>query len=98
MKKLSLLVIIFFIFSGIVLYLSPALRVKLLQLLPAEVNKQIDTLTSMPLTTKPLYQWKDKNGQWIVSDTKPAKNIPYEIKQYNRETNVVPANGNDKNK
>jgi len=98
MKILSLLAIIFFIFSGIALYLSPALRVKLLQMLPGEVKQQIDTLTSMPQTTKPLYQWKDKNGQWIVSDTKPPKSIPYKIKQYSRETNVVPANGNGKNK
>jgi len=41
-------------------------------------------------TTTNLYKWQDENGQWQVSDTKPASGTEYEILQYKSDTNVMP--------
>ena len=42
-------------------------------------------------TSKPVYQWRDENGQWHVTDKPPAQGIPYEVKQYALDANVLPA-------
>jgi hypothetical protein len=41
--------------------------------------------------SKPVYQWRDEQGQWHVTDTRPAQGIPYEVKQYALDANVLPA-------
>ena len=41
-------------------------------------------------TSKPIYKWRDEQGQWHVTDTRPAQGIPYEVKQYALDANVLP--------
>ena len=41
-------------------------------------------------TSKPVYQWRDKTGVWQVTDEPPADGIPYEVKQYALDANLLP--------
>lgn len=59
-------------------------------------------LTGTPLkglvaTSKPVYQWQDEQGQWHVTDKPPQEGIPYAVKQYALDANVLPSVGQDKN-
>ena len=42
-------------------------------------------------TSTPVYQWRDENGQWQVTDEPPPEGTPYEVKQYALDANLVPA-------
>jgi len=48
-------------------------------------------LEGLASTSNPLYQWRDKHGQWQITDKLPPRGIPYEIRQYALDANVVPA-------
>jgi len=93
MKKILLVSFILLIIFGILLYQSPALRHKLNAMLPSGVSEQIQKLTPDKLLnkTKPLYKWKNKQGEWIVSDTAPTDGSKYETLQYNQDSNVIPS-------
>ena len=93
MKKFLLIFFILIIVFGVLLYQSPALRHKLSSLLPTSVNDQIQKITPDKLLnkTKPLYKWKDKQGQWIVSDSPPTDGSKYETLQYDQDSNVIPS-------
>jgi len=98
MKKFTLVSIIILIFFGIVFYQSPALQTRIYSLLPANVSNKIDNLSPQILKqkTKPLYKWKNKKGQWIIRDTPPESNIPYDTLQYNQNANVIPSSPQQK--
>ena len=93
MKKFLFYSTIILIIFGVIVYQSPLLRNKLSAVLPASVNQQIEVLTPDKLLnkTKPLYKWKDKKGQWVVSDTPPTDGTAYEKMQYDRDSNVIPS-------
>lgn len=42
-------------------------------------------------SSAPLYQWRDAQGQWQVTSTPPPEGLPYEVKQYRLDANVLPA-------
>lgn len=42
-------------------------------------------------TSTPLYQWQDADGHWQVSDRPPPDGIPYEVRQYALDANLIPA-------
>lgn len=47
-------------------------------------------LPSEATTSKPLYRWRDDQGQVHVSD-QPPQGRPYEAVVYNKDTNVIPS-------
>ena len=84
MKKILLISLFILIGSGYYAYqrglldnyLTPTVKQKL---------EQID-----PRMTTTLYKWRDKKGQWQVSDTPPPPGTEYETLNYNKNTNVIP--------
>jgi hypothetical protein len=42
-------------------------------------------------TSKPVYQWRDEKGRWQATDEPPADGVPYEVKRYALDANLVPA-------
>jgi hypothetical protein len=38
----------------------------------------------------PVYQWRDADGNWQVTDEPPAEGVPYEVRQYKLDANVLP--------
>jgi hypothetical protein len=53
-------------------------------------------LQALMETSKPLYQWRDEQGQWHATDEPPPGGIPYEVKRYALDANVVPPHTLDK--
>lgn len=83
MKKwISILLVIGLAF-GIVYYKDPRVQ--------SFFKQQLDQNLPEQITHSKAYRWKDKRGQWTVSDTPPADGSPYEEIQYHRDTNVIPA-------
>lgn len=41
-------------------------------------------------TSTPLYQWQDADGNWQVTDRPPPDGIPYEVRQYALDANLLP--------
>jgi len=42
-------------------------------------------------TSRPVYQWRDAQGSWQVTDEPPPEGIPYEVKQYTLDANILPS-------
>jgi hypothetical protein len=43
-----------------------------------------------PLSSStPVYQWRDAQGNWQVTDEPPPEGVPYEIKQYQLDANII---------
>ena len=101
MKKFLLLITFLLIVISAVIYQSPFLQNKIYSVLPSGWSQNIKGMLPEELIeqTKPLYKWKDKNGQFVISDTPPVdKKIPYETLQYNKNTNVIPPFNEQQNK
>jgi hypothetical protein len=43
----------------------------------------------------PLYQWQDAEGKWQVSDRPPPGDLPYEVKRFPLDANVMPSRTKD---
>ena len=88
-NRVLVLIVLVLLGAAVVYYLYP---------------KQVDSLLGRtPLktivkTSKPLYQWRDEQGQWHATDEPPPDGIPYEVKQYDLDSNVLPPYGKDKEK
>jgi hypothetical protein len=41
-------------------------------------------------TSTPVYQWRDAEGNWQVTDEAPPEGIPYEVKRYSLDANILP--------
>jgi hypothetical protein len=41
--------------------------------------------------TKPLYLWRDRQGHWQATDKPPPQGIPYEVKRYPLDANIIPS-------
>ena len=37
-----------------------------------------------------LYQWRDKQGNWMATDEAPPEGIPYETQEYRHDVNILP--------
>ena len=53
--------------------------------LPDQIRRELPAETVI----KPLYKWRDANGQWNITDQPPASG-EYETIRVHPETNVVP--------
>ena len=93
MKKFLFISAALIIIFGLILYQSPVLQHKISSVLPESVNQQLEAISPDNALNKTpaLYKWKDKKGQWIVSDIPPKDGSPYETLRYNRNTNVIPS-------
>lgn len=41
-------------------------------------------------TSTPVYQWRDAQGNWQVTDQPPPEGTPYQVKQYSLDANILP--------
>ncbi|MFK7955868.1 MAG: DUF4124 domain-containing protein [Lysobacterales bacterium] len=51
-----------------------------------------ESLPIAPKSSVKLYRWKDSNGQWVVSDQKPADGVSFERVDVRNDVNVLPNN------
>lgn len=83
MKKFLAVAVGILIAVAIVGYQNPQIRAwferKGEQVLPASATQQT------------LYRWRDKHGEWHVSDKPPAAGTKYETVHYPTNANVIPA-------
>lgn len=49
-----------------------------------------DALPTSPAATVTMYRWKDDGGQWVISDTPPTDERPYEEVTLRTDTNTLP--------
>jgi hypothetical protein len=42
-------------------------------------------------TSRPVYQWRDEQGRLNITDKPPPEGVPYDVKQYPLDANVMPA-------
>ena len=83
MKKVFLLFVALLIAAGIVIYQNPAYL--------AWFERQSDELLPAAVTHSTTYRWRDHKGQWQLSDTPPGDGVDYEVVEYHKNTNVIPA-------
>lgn len=81
MKKLIIAATLLVLAGAVAVHYYPEQAEPLLQGTP---------LKEMVATSKPVYQWQDDKGQWHITDAPPPKGIPYEVKRYPLDTNVLP--------
>ncbi len=82
MKKLILMLVI--------LLAAGAAAVRLF---PEKVEPLVEgtPLKEYVAVSRPVYQWRDPSGQLQVTDEPPPDGIPYEVKQYALDANLVPS-------
>ena len=82
MKKWLLISIVVLGFAAYFAYQDPDFR--------AYFNRHTDAIMPDAVTQMEAYRWKDKNGQWQLSDKPPADGTKYEVVKYHKDTNVIP--------
>ncbi len=50
-----------------------------------------ESLPIAPKSSVKLYRWKGQDGQWVVSDQKPADGVSFERVEVRNDVNVMPA-------
>jgi hypothetical protein len=83
MKKLLLISLGVLIVAGFVIYQDPQLR--------AYFTRTTEQVLPSAVTEQTLYRWRDKHGQWQLSDKPPPAGVDYETVQYPANTNVIPS-------
>ena len=80
MNKLLLILVLGAVGAGVYLYLHP--------------DKAGEWLQGTPLAPEPeitrVYQWRDAQGNWRITDEPPPAGIDYELKEYRADVNVLP--------
>lgn len=80
MNKLSWLLVLGVVGAGAYLYMHP--------------DKATEWLQGTPLAPEPeitrVYQWRDPQGNWRITDQPPPGGIEYELKEYRADVNVLP--------
>ena len=64
------------------IYLDKSLQTKLI----GKVHKVVPELNNSTL-----YKWKNKDGEWQVTDKPPVKGIPYTTVSSQDQTNIMPS-------
>jgi hypothetical protein len=83
MKKFLAVAIGILIAVGIVVYQNPQMR--------AWFQRKSEQVMPASATQQTLYRWRDKHGEWQISDKPPAAGIKYETVRYPTNANVIPA-------
>jgi hypothetical protein len=83
MKKAVFLTLLLLVVAVYVGYRNPRVRAwfehKSRQVLPASASEQT------------MYRWRDKHGEWHVSDKPPHGGIHYDTLHYPTNANVIPS-------
>jgi len=83
MKKVFAVALGILIAAGIVVYQNPHTR--------AWLERKTEQALPASATAQTLYRWRDKHGQWQISDTPPGSGIKYDTMHYPTNANVIPA-------
>ncbi len=83
MKKWLIIGLGILIAFGITFYKDPAVK--------SFLERQSDNILPEQITHLKAYRWRDKDGNWHVSDRPPPDGIEYEEVIYHRDTNVIPS-------
>ena len=86
MKKFLIILVIVLAAGGYYVYQDEALKSKVL-------GKTYQVVPELNKTT--LYKWKDKSGNWQVTDRPPANNIPFTTVSTEDQVNVMPSGKED---
>jgi hypothetical protein len=55
-----------------------------------QISREISSIKNTEVTTTTVYKWKDKDGNWQYSNTRP-ENVPdAEVKQFRSDENILP--------
>jgi hypothetical protein len=78
MKNIFWILLIIVIAAAIAAYMDP------------DIKNLILESTGQMQTKSKVYKWKDSQGNWQISNTPPAKGMPYTEQEYLHNTNIVP--------
>ena len=59
--------------------------------LSRKIEKEVKQILPAQPQTTTVYKWKDKAGQWQITDHPPPAGISYETLQYQSDTNIMPS-------
>lgn len=59
--------------------------------LSREVTKEVNQLIPAHQQTTTIYKWRDKAGNWQITDYPPPAGINFEIQEYQNDTNIMPS-------
>ena len=55
-----------------------------------QISREISSIKNTEVKTTTVYKWKDKDGNWQFSNTRP-ENVPdAEVKQFRSDENILP--------
>ena len=83
MKTPVFIIAVILAVAGIVIYQNPEYR--------AWFERQSDEVLPDAVTHNKAYRWRDRNGQWQLSDKPPPAGTDYEVVEYHKNTNVIPS-------
>ncbi len=83
MKKWLLIGLVILAVGAFLLYQDPGFR--------AYLDRESDKILPESVTHTTVYKWKDRSGQWQISNDPPPIGTRYETIQYRKDTNVIPA-------
>ena len=59
--------------------------------LSREVEKEVKQLIPAQQQATTVYKWRDKAGNWQITDHPPPSGINYETLEYQHDTNIMPS-------
>ena len=79
MKKFVLFIFLILIALALLAYFDP------------EFRSFIKEFTGSTQSASKVYKWKDKDGNWQITDAPPPGSIEYTEQEYLHDANVMPA-------
>jgi hypothetical protein len=83
MKKFLLILAAVLTGIGLYVYLDPHLSRQL-------ENSVREALPGQSPSSQ-VYKWRDRQGQWQITDRPPAEGVPYEVLEYDHDANLMPS-------
>lgn len=83
MKKGLLFLAVLLLAGGTFIYQNPDYR--------AWFERQSNQILPDTVTHNKAYRWRDRSGQWQLSDKPPSDGIEYETVEYHKDTNIIPS-------
>ena len=59
--------------------------------LSREIKTEVNQLLPEQQKSTTVYKWRDKQGNWQITDYPPPTGIKYETLEYRNNTNVMPS-------
>jgi hypothetical protein len=78
MKKLVIFIFLILIAIALLAYFDP------------EFRSLVKEFTGSTQTASKVYKWKDKDGNWQITDAPPPAGVEYTEQEYLHDTNVMP--------